>query len=380
MTRKRTKPTAPASRAPKPEDRKGFTDLMIETNKSYGAGTLVKAPLAHGYKKHIPFGHMVGDLMTLGGLPENQTSMFLGQPGGGKTTQAMRVVAQALKKYPYHKAIWLDPEQTFDPLWAEQQGVDMNRLILSNATSGEQVVDLLIGAIAEVEELCIWVLDSANATIPMKIYEDSAGDHNISQLARLMGIMSSKVGEARSERRRKKWAVGATGIVVNQWRERIGGFGYDTKQIPCGRQLQYHCSSWIEFKAHIKAGKGDADAGMDHIVDHTMVNRRRKGASSIKTGDYTVVMGADHHLPIGSYDEAGTVLAQAKKFGLWGGGGQKQYWEQYPDIVFKKGADGMDWLEDHPNEALEIKRSIVMAARTRVGMPPLPADEYLLRW
>lgn len=372
--------TAPAGNGPPRPSSSGFLrDLHKAAAKQYGEGTMAPADIAFNYMRHIPMGHLIGDLATLGGLPEGQSAMYIGLPGAGKTTQAMRNVAQAQLKYPNHHAMWVDAEGTFDPIWARHHGVDLSRLHLIQTVVGEDAVDLMQTAVVGAEELCFLVLDSAPMLTPQKEYEDSVGDVQVALSARLLGRMSSHLQAADRERKTKGW-IPVTKIFINQWRHTIGGMPkFDNKVMPGGKQFIHACSTWVDFRSKVITDKDEADNVVSSVVEHVLTMKRSKGASSIRAGEYAVVVGADHRLPIGSYDESGTILAQAKKIGLWEGAGRAQKFTQYPDIFPTMDA-GKAWLDDNPEAALEIKRAILSHQRHKVGMPMIPPDGFLLRW
>lgn len=354
--------------------------LADEINKEYGEGSAVNAMDAFRFMRQIPLGHLVGDLSLLGGLPEGQASMFLGREGGGKTTQAMRCVAQMHLKYPDKIALWVDSEETFDPLWAQQHGVDMDRLKLLRIKAGEDVTDTMKIAKANAPELGMTVLDSVNQTVPLKEYEESAGDTQVMLHPRMMGRMVSALITASKDRRAKGFDP-VTEVFINQYRSKIGGPpGFGDKHIPGGNQLRYYCSTHLEFRAKILMGKADEDSdGIEapRVIEHIFSAKRTKMPSSLRSGEYHVVVSPDHRLPIGSYDEAATIVSQAKKIGLWTGAGRNQQFEGI-DRVFPNMDAGKRWLELNPDEATRIKQRIIAHRRTRVGMPAIPPDGYLL--
>ena len=243
---KTTAAKAPSAPAPRKVSSPGYMrELAKAAEKQYGPGTMSKGSDAYRYMNCIPFGHLIGDLCTLGGLFEGQAAMFIGDPGGGKTTQAMRCVAQAQRKHPDHSVIWVDREGTFDPIWAAAHGVDTERLHMVDTVAGEDAVDLLKTAVAEAEELCMLVVDSTPMLTPQKEYVDSVGDAQVALSARLLGRMCSHLQSASIERRRKDW-LPVTQIFINQWRNTIGGMPkFDTRTMPGGRQFRHYCSAWI---------------------------------------------------------------------------------------------------------------------------------------
>lgn len=355
-----------------------LAQLSEQINKDYGEGSAVPAMDVFRYMKHIPLGHLVGDLSLFGGLPEGQAAMFLGLEGGGKTTQAMRCVGQMQRKYPDKAAIWVDSEETFDPLWATQHGVDMDRLIITRIKAGEDVTDALKTAKAHAEELGMIVVDSVNQTTPLKEYDDSAGDAQVALHPRMMGRMCSALGVASKDRRAKGYDP-VTEIFINQYRSNIGGPPMAQKTIPGGRQLRHYCSTHLEFRAKIELGTDEGNK-TPHVVEHVFNVKRTKMASSLRSGEYHVVVGADHRLPIGSYDEAGTIVSQAKKIGLWEGAGANQRFSCIEGEVFRTMDAGKAWLEQNPEAANLIKQRIIMHRRERVGMAAIPPDGYLLGW
>lgn len=354
-----------------------LAQLAEHVNKEYGEGSVVPARDVFKYMKHIPLGHLVGDLAMFGGLPEGQAAMFLGREGGGKTTQAMRCMAQMQRKYPDKMGLWVDSEETFDPLWAEQHGVDMDRLVITRIKAGEDVTDTLKTAKANAEELGMIVLDSVNQTTPMKEYDDSAGDNQVALHPRMMGRMCSALGVASKDRRAKGFDP-VTEIFINQYRTNIGGPPMATKTIPGGMQLKHYCSTHLEFRSKVEL---DTDEGnkVPFVVEHVLQVKRTKMASSIRSGEYRVVVSPNHRLAIGQYDEAGTIVAQAKKVGMWEGAGTNQRFTTV-DRKFRNMDEGKLWLEANPDVARRIKSEIIGHRRERVGMSAVPHDGYLLEW
>lgn len=372
-TRKRTR-SAPGAQI---KGLDALANITKEANKKFGQGTVQMGKEVQRFNKLIPFGHFIGDLATLGGLPEGQASMLIGKEGGGKTTQAMRLAAQAQKKYPNKIVIWVDSERTFDPVWAESHGVDMERMHIIETVAGEDAVDIMQRMKEDIEGLAMIVVDSVPAMVPLKEYSESVGDHQVALQARLIGRMCSHLNAASTTRRNKGFEP-VTEVFINQWRTAIGSMARVPRSKPGGHQFAYFCSTHIDFKAMKKSERDGDDMNTPYVVEHVFNMLRDKLPSSLKSGEYSVVVGADHRLPIGSYDEAGTILTHAKKFGLYNGAGQRQQFTMY-DETFRKMDEAKEWLEDNPDAALEIKRAMIMYRRERVGMKALPPDGYLLR-
>ena len=68
---------------------------------------------------------------------------------------------------PCNKAIWVNIEQCFDPVWAEKMGVDTEALLVVQAGYGEEAIDL-VDALVRAEDVAILVVDSMAGLIASK--------------------------------------------------------------------------------------------------------------------------------------------------------------------------------------------------------------------
>jgi recombination protein RecA len=77
---------------------------------------------------HLPTGFPPLDqALGIGGLPCGQMSELISIPSAGATTMALTLIAQAQARGP---VIYLDIDQSFDPVTATQLGVDVKTLLL----------------------------------------------------------------------------------------------------------------------------------------------------------------------------------------------------------------------------------------------------------
>jgi len=65
--------------------------------------------------------------LAIGGLPRGRISELIGAPTSGMATLALKIVANSQREAP---AVYLDPDQIFDPDYAVRCGVDLSRLLL----------------------------------------------------------------------------------------------------------------------------------------------------------------------------------------------------------------------------------------------------------
>ena len=84
----------------------------------------------------IPTGSISLDLALGGqGLPRGRIAEVYGPESSGKTTLALHVVAEAQKAGGI--AAFIDAEHALDPSWAKKLGVELETLLVSQPTSGD---------------------------------------------------------------------------------------------------------------------------------------------------------------------------------------------------------------------------------------------------
>src|SRR2546429_8912713 len=83
--------------------------------------------------------------LGIGGLPRGRIVEIFGPESSGKTTLVYHVIAEAQKLGGV--CAFVDAEHAMDPLYAQQIGVDIDELLVSQPDYGEQAlegVDMLI--------------------------------------------------------------------------------------------------------------------------------------------------------------------------------------------------------------------------------------------
>ncbi len=89
----------------------------------------------------LPTGYSQLDNLLGGGLPRGRITEIAGVPTSGMATLALRTVARAQAQG--EMAIYIDPQQTFDPYYAARCGVIMDQLILIHPYNERQAWALL---------------------------------------------------------------------------------------------------------------------------------------------------------------------------------------------------------------------------------------------
>jgi recombination protein RecA len=206
-----------------------------ELDKEFGANTLVHmGRRATKLMPSVPTGlfNVDYDVIGCGGFPKGRIIEQFGIEGGGKTSIALRAVAESQQSGG--RAAFVDVEQALNPNWAGRLGVNMDELLVSQPNSGEEalrIVDRLIESMA----FDVIVVDSVAALVPTAELEGDIGDSHVGLQARMMSqalrILSGKV-------RKSNCAL----LFINQLREKIGISYGDPNVTPGGRALKFYAS------------------------------------------------------------------------------------------------------------------------------------------
>ena len=217
-------------------------DLALQAiAKEYGDGAIMRLG-DQGSKldiEVIPTGAIVIDhALGAGGFPRGRIIEVYGPESSGKTTLTLTVIAEAQRMGGV--AAFIDVEHALDPQYARKLGVNMNELLVSQPSSGEealQIVETLIKSNA----VDVVVLDSVAALITKSELEGQIGDASVGAQARLMSQAMRKLTAVIS---RAKTCC----IFTNQIREKIGVMFGSPETTPGGKALKFYASVRIDIR------------------------------------------------------------------------------------------------------------------------------------
>jgi hypothetical protein len=107
---------------------------------------------------------------------------------------------------------------------------------------------------------------------------------------------------------------------------------------------------------------------VDHN-DHSFKITKNKIGNGIRTGEFTMVRNSNNPLGVGYIDEEETVLAFAKKFGYFTGGGSSWRLDDV-NLRFNKLAEATDYLTENAIYAESLKLRLIRAQRKACGLQP----------
>ncbi|MHB8973671.1 MAG: recombinase RecA [Pirellulaceae bacterium] len=222
---------------------------LQQIEKQFGEGSIMALGGDHVVRiEGIPTGSLSLDI-ALGGLgvPRGRIIEVFGPESSGKTTLALHIAAEAQKQGGI--AAMIDAEHAFDPTWGRKLGVELETLLVSQPTSGEeamQITEMLVKSNA----VDVIIIDSVAALVPRQELEGEIGDSHVGLQARLMSQSMRMLTGAISK---SKTCV----IFINQIREKIGVMFGSPETTPGGRALKFYCSCRIDVRriGQIKDGE-----------------------------------------------------------------------------------------------------------------------------
>jgi len=281
--------------------------VMAQLNKRFGADTIVIGGNIRGELiKRITTGSTTFDYILGGGFPSNQWNELVGEPSHGKTAIALKTIAANQAQDPNFTTVWVAAEQ-WVPEYAEMCGVDTDRVIVIETNIMEEAYDVVI-AFAESKSVDAIVIDSLPALVPSPESEKNMDEMTVGRGALLTNKFFRKAGAA-MKRSLTEDERPVLGIIINQYRMKIGVMHGDPRTTPGGqgKDYAYFTRSEVRRDEYIEAGTGVNKVRVgQRIKVRTLKN---KTAPPSRTA-YVDFYFQDHSIyKAGDYDTAKEVAA-----------------------------------------------------------------------
>ena len=324
------------------DERMTLDETLKMIQKTYGQGSIMKL----GEKQNvdvdvIPSGSIALDyILGVGGYPKGRVIEIYGPESSGKTTFALHAIAEIQKKNG--KAAFIDAEHAIDPLYAQNLGVNIDELILSQPDSGEQALEIT-EMLAKSGAIDLIVVDSVAALVPQAELNGEMGDAQVGLQARLM-----------SKALRKLTAVlnkgSCTIIFINQLREKVGIMFGNPETTTGGRALKFYSSVRLDVR------RGDVIKSGEEILGNEVKIKvvKNKVAPPFKTAVVEITYGK-------GINKQAELLELAVKFNVIHKSGS---WFEYNGEKIGQGKEkAKDFLLNNPFEAQAISDAVVSAIK-----------------
>lgn len=207
---------------------------LLQIQKDFGENAIMRLGDGHVQAVDvIPTGNLLIDrALGVGGFPRGRIVEVFGPESSGKTTLTLTVIAQAQRQGGL--AAFIDVEHALDPTYAARLGVNLDDLLVSQPSSGEEALQIC-EALVRSNAIDVIVLDSVAALVTRQELEGDIGDSTVGAQARLMSAALRKLTSLISKAR-------TVCIFTNQIREKIGVMFGNPETTPGGRALKFYAS------------------------------------------------------------------------------------------------------------------------------------------
>lgn len=330
--------------------KKRALDLAIkEIERQHGKGSIMRMGDAPPVQvEAIPTGSIALDAaLGVGGIPRGRVVEIYGPESSGKTTLSIHCLAEAQKLGG--QCAFIDAEHAFDPSYAEQLGVDIDQLLMSQPDTGEQALNIC-ETLVRSGALDMIVVDSVAALVPSAEIQGDMGDAHVGLQARLMSQALRKLTGIVSRSK-------AVLIFINQLREKIGVMFGNPETTPGGKALKFYSSVRLDIRRI-----GAIKSGTEVVGNRTRVKVvKNKVAPPFRKAEFDIVYGE-------GISSAGELVDLAVSYDLIAKSGS---WYGYGDVRMGQGREqAKRWLVDNPEDYELIKSAV----RTKLGLKDPTAD------
>jgi len=209
--------------------------VLAEINKKAGEQVIGRiSDLRSLDIERIPTGISSLDDALGGGFPMRRMVELYGLPSGGKSLISLLAIKSAQEKGL--DCIYVDVEDSFDPVWASKVGVDVDKLVVAQSSVGEDIMDMLCKLLDA--QPAVIVVDSVAAMIPRVEQEESVEKATMALKARLMSRGLAKLTSLNKN---------TMFIFINQLRSTLAMWGPQSTTTG-GRALGHYASIRVEVK------------------------------------------------------------------------------------------------------------------------------------
>lgn len=245
--------------------------LMADFNKKFKTNLFSHGTIVHNVTR-IPFSSPRANYMLYGGIPRGRLVEFAGPENSGKTTSSLDIVKNAQKLFKQEwedeistlesydkptkaqierltelrnsgpkKCLWVDCENTFDPMWARILGVTVAELdfMVPQEQSAEQIFEMVTQFI-NTGDYGLIVIDSYGVMMSQQAYDKTIEVKTYGGIAMALTQFSKKATMGCAK-------YNCTLIGINQVREDMNSQYGGTTTIG-GKAWRHDCSVRLSFR------------------------------------------------------------------------------------------------------------------------------------
>ena len=330
---------------------KALTAALAQIERQFGKGAMMR--LGDNPTEKIPAistGSLGLDIaLGVGGLPRGRIVEIYGPESSGKTTLTLQVIGECQKGGG--TCAFIDAEHALDPLYAQNLGVNIDNLLVSQPDTGEQALEIC-DMIVRSGAVDVVVIDSVAALTPKAEIEGEMGDHHVGLQARLMSQALRKMA---ANIKNSNTLV----VFINQIRMKIGVMFGSPETTTGGNALKFYSSVRLDIRRIGAIKDGDEVIGNDTRVKVI----KNKVAPPFKQTEFQILYGKGIYR-LGEVIDLGVQLGFIDKAGAW--------YSYKGDRIGQGKKNAAEFLKENSELGDEIER------RIRVELleePDLAADD-----
>ena len=334
------------------EDRGKALDLAFtQIEKQFGKGSIMKLGQSDALKgiSVISTGSIsLDNALGVGGVPRGRIVEIYGPEASGKTSLTLHIIAEAQKTGGV--AAFLDAEHALDPQYAQNLGVDLDELLLSQPDTGEQTLEIAEVLIRS-GAVDVIVVDSVAALVPKAELDGDMGDSHMGLQARLMSQAMRKLAGVVNK---SKTCL----IFINQIRMKIGVMFGSPETTSGGNALKFYSSVRMDIRRIAAIKDGDSVIG-----NRTRVKLvKNKVAPPFRDCEFDIIYGQGIS-KIGDLLDLAVIHELVAKAGTW---------FSYNETRIGQGrTNSQNFLKENPAMCEEIEFKL----REKLGLNKEPADK-----
>ena len=283
---------------------KALSAALAQIERQFGKGSMMR--LGDSERVAIPAistGSLGLDIaLGIGGLPRGRIVEIYGPESSGKTTLTLQVIAEAQKAGG--TCAFIDAEHALDPIYADNLGVDVENLLVSQPDTGEQALEIC-DMVVRSGAVDVVVVDSVAALTPKAEIEGDMGDSHMGLQARLM---SQALRKMTANIKNSNTLV----VFINQIRMKIGVMFGSPETTTGGNALKFYSSVRLDIRRIGSIKEGDEVVGNETRVKVV----KNKVAPPFRQTEFQIMYGQGiHHL--GEVIDLGVRLNLIDKSGAW---------------------------------------------------------------
>lgn len=317
---------------------KAVDNAMAMIEKKFGKGSIMRmSDKTVENIASIPTGSFnLDNAIGVGGLPRGRIIEIYGPESSGKTTLTLHCIAQAQKQGL--TCAFIDAEHALDPVYAENLGVDLDSLIMSQPDNGEQALEI-VETLTSSQGVDFIVVDSVAALTPKAEIEGDMGDSHMGLQARLMSQGLRKITGLV-----KKNEV--TIVFINQLRMKIGVMFGNPETTTGGNALKFYASVRIDVRKKTAIKDGEVVVGNETLFKVV----KNKVAPPFRTAETCIMYGK-------GIDRFREIVTSAVKEGVVNKAGA---WYSYKGEKIGQGlSNSISFLEENLDIYKSIEKEII---------------------